>query len=387
MRWIVAIFVALLAGCSTVPLTQVDATSFFNDNLFKPASAATEPGDIFALTDEMKAFMNREIGSSMHGVDRRRALFDALYSRQQLKLEYDSSITRNAAQAFADRSGNCLSLVILTAAFAKQMGVPVQYQNVFSNQTVSRINDIVYVSGHVNLTLTSEQTGSRLADVNIKPMTIDFLPPKDTAGQHVRAIREATIVAMYLNNRAAETFSEGHMDDAYHWARSAIEQDPTLLAAYNTLAVIYLRHGNLREAEQVLRYLVTVGPEDPSPMSNLIVVLDKLGMADESRKWHEKLAKIQLFPPFHFFDIGMQAMRDKDFTKAQEMFAKEVARAPYYHEFHAWLAAADYELDDGDGARKQLELAIQYSTTSADREIYAARLAVLNSSRRNLLRH
>jgi tetratricopeptide (TPR) repeat protein len=387
MRWIVAIFVALLAGCSTVPTTQVEATSFFNDSLFMPASAPTESGDIFAMSDEMRTFMNREIGSSMHGVDRRHALFDALYSKQKLKLEYDSTITRNAAQAFADRSGNCLSLVILTAAFAKQMGVPVQYQNVFSNQTISRINDIIYVSGHVNLSLTSEQTGTRLADVNIKPMTIDFLPPKETAGQHVRVIRETTIVAMYLNNRAAETFSEGRIDDAYHWARSAIEQDPTLLAAYNTLAVIYLHHGNLPQAEQVLRYLVKVEPEDPTPITNLVAVLNKLGLTDESRNWQEKLAKIQLFPPFHYFDIGMQAMHDKDYPKAQEMFAKEITRAPYYHEFHAWLAAADYELGDGDGARKELALAIEYSTTPADRDLYTARLAVINSSRGKLMRH
>jgi tetratricopeptide (TPR) repeat protein len=233
----------------------------------------------------------------------------------------------------------------------------------------------------------NDQTGTRLTDINLRPMTIDFLPPKDTAGQHMRVIREATVIAMYLNNRAAETFSDGHVDDAYHWARSAIEQDPTFLAAYNTLAVIYLRHGNLREAEQVLRYVVALEPEDPSPISNLVLTLDKLGMAEESAQWSEKLKKIQLYPPFYYFDIGLKAMQDKDFAKAKEMFGKEINREPYYHEFHAWLAAADYELGDVVSARKELSLAIEYSTSIAEREVYTARLAVLNSPQSKLLRH
>lgn len=387
MRWIATILVALVAGCASAPMPTQQPAYFFNDNLFGASSAPIEAGDIFALTDEMRAFVNRDIGSSMHGVDRRRALFDALYSKQKLKLEYDSTLTRNAAQAFAERSGNCLSLVILTAAFAKQLGVAVQYQNVFSEQTVSRLNDTIYVNGHVNLTLMSEQTGSRIVDNSHTPMTIDFLPPKDTAGQHLRIIRENTIVAMYMNNRAAETLAHDQVNDAYYWARGAINEDPTFLGAYNTLGVIYLHHDNLREAESIFRYVVTLEPGDPSPMSNLIVVLDKLGMAAESAQWTEKLRKIQLYPPFYYFDIGLKAMQDKDFPKAREMFAKEIDREPYYHEFHAWLGAADYELGDIAPARSELALAIKYSTTATDRDIYTARLKVLNSAQSKLMRH
>jgi tetratricopeptide (TPR) repeat protein len=386
MRWIAVILVALLAACATAPATQ-ETTTFFNDSLFPAPSQPVDASNVFALNDAMRSFIGREVGSSMHGVDRRRTLFDALYNKEKLKLEYDSTITRNAAQAFAERSGNCLSLVILTAAFAKHLDLPVQYQNVFSVQTVSRMNDTIYVSGHVNLILMSQQTGSRLADNNLKPMTIDFLPPKDTAGQHSRVVSENTIVAMYMNNRAAETLAQGQVNDAYYWARGAINEDPTFLGAYNTLGVVYFRHGNLREAERVLRYVVGLGPEDPSPMSNLVLVLDKLGMTDESRQWAEKLKQIQLFPPFHFFDIGMQAMRDKDYAKAKEMFAREINREPYYHEFHAWLGAAYYELGAIVQARKELALAVKYSTSATDRDLYAERLKVLNSPQSKLMRH
>jgi hypothetical protein len=49
----------------------------------------------------------------------RQLLFDALYGNGRLRLDYDSAMTRNATEAFAARSGNCLSLVLMTAAFAR----------------------------------------------------------------------------------------------------------------------------------------------------------------------------------------------------------------------------------------------------------------------------
>ena len=61
------------------------------------------------------------------------------------------------------------------------------------------------------------------------------------------------------------------------------------------------------------------------------------------------------------------------------MFAKEVERAPYYHEFHFWLALSYLGLGDYDKARKQLTLAMENSTTRSDHDLYAAKLDRLTS--------
>ena len=55
---------------------------------------------------------------------------------------------------------------------------------------------------------------------------------------------------MYMSNRAAESLTRNRVDDAYWFARAAISQDPHFLTAYNTLGVVYKRHGNLQEAVQ-----------------------------------------------------------------------------------------------------------------------------------------
>ena len=62
--------------------------------------------------------------------------------------------TRNAGEAFADRQGNCLSLVVMTAAFAKALGLPLQFNQARLDDSWSLQGDLLLASGHVNLTLT-----------------------------------------------------------------------------------------------------------------------------------------------------------------------------------------------------------------------------------------
>lgn len=144
----------------------------------------------------MKQYLSTHIASQFRSKDRQRALIDALYSKNQLKLTYDAEMTRNAPQTFAARAGNCLSLVIMTAAFAKEIGVPIRYQMVLGDAVWSRSGGMYFSISHVNLTLGALQ-GGRIFDNQSAPLTIDFLPGEDIRGQRIRVVTEETIVAMF----------------------------------------------------------------------------------------------------------------------------------------------------------------------------------------------
>src|SRR5439155_1542835 len=72
-------------------------------------------------------------------------------------------------------------------------------------------------------------------------MTIDFLPGAEMRALRTKPIDEQTIVAMYMNNRAAEALVRGRLDDAYWLAREAMRQSPGYRGSYNTLGVVYRR--------------------------------------------------------------------------------------------------------------------------------------------------
>src|SRR4029434_3239483 len=128
------------------------------------------------LSPDMQRYVDTEIASRLKARSRQQALVDALYRKGDLRLEYDSATTRNAAQAFDARAGNCLSLVIMTAAFAKELGLQVEYQSAFLDESWSRSGDMVFRSGHVNVTLGPRTVDPRYS-VDSRTVTIDFLPP------------------------------------------------------------------------------------------------------------------------------------------------------------------------------------------------------------------
>ncbi len=74
-------------------------------------------------------------------------------------------------------------------------------------------------------------------------------------------------------------------------------------------------------------------------------------------------------------------MRAGDHRTAKEMFEKEVERAPYFHEFHFWLGAAHAALGEHDRARAHLAKALQFSSQAADRQLYAAKLERIATTR------
>lgn len=375
--WIGLAISMLLSGCATMP-SQAPAAALFDDALFAAQAESIRPDDVFAPSAPMLRFIESDITAVRGSTGLQRGLFDALYSRGEPWLDYDATTTRNAAEAFAARSGNCLSLVLMTASFARQLGLPVRYQSVVTQEAWSRGQGLDYLNAHVNVTLLDPRRGET-AGASRAEMLIDFLTVPANEVQRVRVLQEATIVAMYMNNRAVELLAQGELDRAYWWAKAAIGQDNHYLGATNTLAVIYKARGMLREAERALRWILAVEPDNIVALDNLLRVLQAQQRDAEAAVVAAHLRELRPIPPFHYYDLGLQALGKLEFAKARDLFLREMRRDANYDKFHASLALAYYGLGDLDGARTQMALAHRNSTTSAERRMYAQMLARLRA--------
>jgi tetratricopeptide (TPR) repeat protein len=373
------IVAALVAGCATAP-PATPPDPLLVDRLFGPPREAIDADEVFALSDAMRRYLEVDIGALLRSEGAQAGLMRAVHEKAQLKLEYDAARTKNAAATFATRTGNCLSLVIMTAALAKELRVPVSYDSAYLEESWSRAGNLLVSSGHVNITLGRRVVDARTARERT-PMTIDFLPPEEVSGLRRREIGEATVVAMYANNRAAEALADGRLDDAYAWAATSVRRDPGFTGAYNTLGVVYLRHGDLAEAERAFTRALAADAKDTRALANLAETYARAGRAADAEATRRRLAAIETHPPFHFFDLGMEAMRRGDWHGAREMFAREVARAGAYHEFHFWLGVADWRLGEEPAAMRQLTLAMKNSLTRDQHRLYAAKLAWLQAHR------
>jgi len=374
----IVVIVLALAGCASAPSQPPDM--ILRDALFDAPSQPIRATDVFAVSPEMKAFLASDVERLVRLKGTRQGLFEALHDKAGLSLDYDSAVTRNAADAFAARKGNCLSLVIMTAAFAKEMRLAARYQNVFTDETWSRNGSFYLSIGHVNVTIRGTRVEPGYGHYDRDEMTIDFLPPADLGSLRYWVIDESTIVAMYMNNRAVEALIAGAVNDAYWWAREALKQDPHFLSASNTLGAVYRAHGNLPEAQRALEYVLAHEPANASAMSNLVTVLAQRGDAVAARQLQARLARIEPTPPFAYFERGLAAMKAGDYRLARDMFAREVDRAAYYHEFRFWLALAYAHLGEMEQARASMAIALENGPTRADRELYAAKLERLRAA-------
>lgn len=371
----------LLAACASVP-RQSAGDSLLQDALFRPPAEPPDAGAALQISPAMQRFVNEDFRRGNGARDAMGWLTRVLSGDGPLALRYDASRTRNAAEAFDGRAGNCMSLVLMTGALARELGIQVRFQEVYIEDTWSRSGDLSLASGHINIALgSSAVTGSRLPGASPDAVVIDFLPSEELRGQRTRAIREETVLAMYMNNRAAELLAQARLDDAYAWARAAILQEPGFLNSYNTLGVIYLHHGNSVEAERSLRHVLQMEPEHTSAMSNLVRALADQGRTNEAQELAAQLAKVDPTPPFYFFDQGVAAMKRGDYASAKQLFTRETRRASYNHEFHFWLALAELGLGHPESARKQLRQALENSTTPQDQALYTAKLDWLKQVR------
>jgi len=372
----------MLAGCASEPVVrQPGPDSMFSDQLFAAPSERISAEDLFAMSPEMRQYLAVELVPGPEQDDVRNMLYQKLYAEGQLKLEYDATMTRNAAQAFAAKSGNCLSLVVLTAAFAKELGVPVRFQTVYLDEDWSRRDGIEFFTTHVNVTL-GVQAGIEKGGGQGTDLTIDFLPPKDFGHHRTRRLAENTVVAMYMNNRAAESLREKPLDRAYWWARAAISQDPGYMPGYNTLGIVYKLHGNLREAQRVFERILELEPENAIAMGNLVMVFNELGMTAQAEALAGRLKAIRPHSPFFYFDQGMEAMNQQDFVAARDLFARQIQRDDSNSQAHFWLGRAYEQLGETKNAAKEISIAIDTSTMGADRKLYVAELARLNAAAR-----
>jgi Flp pilus assembly protein TadD len=381
-RFFTILLLALgVAGCSLAPVAG-DPARFAADRLFAPPSRPIDADRVFAVSEPMRRYIAERIEPMQGTRSRQRALVESLRAKDELKLEYDAAYTRNAAEAFDARTGNCLSLVIMTGAFAHALGVEARYRVVNVEETWARRGDIYFSVGHVNITL-GRRVGAMTARFDdSERFTVDFQPPP----RHVpygrwQEIEEKTVLAMYLNNRAAETFAEGRLDDAYWFAREATVRDPAFVAAYNTLGVIYRRRGLHEEAARVLAWALEREPRNTSVLSNLANAYASLGREGEAAALRERLARLDPEPAFAWFNQGVSAMQRGDYRAARGFFEKELDRSPDYHEFHFWLALALVNLGENEEARRHLKRARETATTREEHDRYAAALQRLPSGR------
>jgi len=188
--WIASscIILALLqTGCASTRVARDPDAALFHDELFAPPAERIDAAAVLAPSPPMLAFIASQVLPQQRQKGRRQALFDALYVGTRPWLDYDATITRNAAQAYDARSGNCLSLVLMTASMARQLDLEVRFQFVYAQESWSRDDVLSYLNRHVGLLM--------LQPPNEDAVRVCFVPPAAGHKRASRAVEQPTLLS------------------------------------------------------------------------------------------------------------------------------------------------------------------------------------------------
>jgi len=365
MRLVIGFTIFILSSCATrgsidpaVQIVEIPSPPIVVDLYTSQTEQPRRLNDIYLLTEVQK----RNFFSAYNSVRYRNLLPNKRISRYIKEELSDFAFhweTLTASDAIATRTGNCLSMAIVTKALADLVNIEIRYELVASPPIYQKAGDVVLVTQHVRtFLLDPKQTLTKgfftLWRGGVK---IDYFPNGDSI--RLRRVEDTEFQTMYYINKAAEALGENADALAFAHLQRNLQIDKTEPQTVNMLAVIHERAGKMEHAEKLYKYGLKYGGDSFVLLNNyhnLLVELNRVQEADEIairlRKYHDP-------NPYKWMELGHKEYAASNFSKAIFYYSKARELAHYLHEPYAGIAKAHYSLGNLSSAKRSLKKAIK----------------------------
>jgi len=347
-----------LAGCSVAPVAPLADAQIWQDAEFKyqPQHVTETLGTLFDLDESVQQGLKTADRRNYSTERRLDQLLSELYDQNGIRLSYATGHSTGAAQTWADRRGDCLSLTILVYAAAKSLGLAPHMQEVRVPVLIDRRDGVDFINGHVNVFVrTHSEISINGRSLQSGGIIIDFDP--QTGSQHMgQSLTEREVLARFYNNRASEYLVQRDDEKAYAYYRSAIAADPNFGPAFANLAQLYQRRGLLQIAEQLLRHAIALQGPSYAPLRAMHELLQAQGRGTEAEYYANLLQRRQALDPYYWLGIGLAALHDRRFESAIRDLEQAASLTTGFEEIHLSLALAYWHSGQREAAQQQLKL-------------------------------
>lgn len=326
--------------------------------------------DIFYLTTEQKEEVLTQVNKRIAlGRPKHVALSEALQSRLSNFTYYGE--TFKAEEGVRLNKGNCMSLAILTGAFAEVIGLEYSFRKINTLPIFDKQNNLILSSSHVQSILYDETFAPEEGFIYIsKPsIVIDYFPDNNNlSGQKVS---KSSLISMYYKNLAADALIDNDLSEAFSLAEKSYQYDRANTAVINLLGVIHRRAGDNRTAENIYKAGMAVDSSNLMLMSNYMVLLKSEQRFAEAELIEQRLEWLDDPNPYQWLE---QAYAAKDNKKAALYFQKALKKAPYLHQAYRGLSKIYLAEGKKMQAKQMLTKALEWSYEVEERKLYKYKL-------------
>ena len=282
--------------------------------------------------------------------------------------------TYNAEMTMRLNSGNCMSLAVLTTAYAKLLGLKFSYREVSTIPIFEKENNLILSSSHVQTVIYDTEF---VEDVDTfylqKPgVVIDYFSNKNN--RVGKSFGESTFVSMYYRNLAADALIENELAKAFILAEKAYAYNKQNIEAINLLAVIHRRAGDDKGAENIYQAGLQIEQSSIALISNYIMLLRKQKRFDEAEVHQEKLDQLDDPNPYHWLEQAYIAEQSHKKNKAIKYYQKALENAPYLNQAYLGLYHIYLERGRLAKAKAMLKNALEWTYEIDQRKQYKYKL-------------
>jgi tetratricopeptide (TPR) repeat protein len=352
-----------LAGCAAPAAAPPASTMVWHDALFdySPTRVTITQEELFALEPALIEKLSDPALKKLSNARKLEAMMSLLYGQEMRRFDYAAGHSTTARQTWVNRRGDCLSLTVLAYAMGRQLDLLPDMQEVKVPPLIDRRGNVDYYNHHVNVLFRrSGPTQTLEGRLSATDMVLDFEPQ---VGSHLRGqfLTDAGILARFYNNLAAEFLAKDQRPQAYAHFKAAIAADAKYAPSYTNLATLYRSAGLLADAERLLRQSIAMSDVPDVPLHLLQQHLEAQGREQEAQAIQTQLQYRRTQDPYYWAALGLQHLREAQFSRAIEALERAQAFSSGFEEVHRLLAVAYWR--DGQRARadQQLSLMAQHN--------------------------
>ena len=369
--------VVLLQACSSSQISaEVKPPLPLLDTSMFTAVAVAQTRDIFYLTDaQQAAFQDYYFAESRAQTPGNIRLFEYLQSYVE-DFSFHAG-TLKASEALTLKTGNCLTLAIVTKALADMVGLEIGFQRVNSAPVYARYADLMTLSSHVRTYVyaPNQAAGPNTIVIRRASVIIDYFPTSSDVSGYM--VSQADFMAMYYQNMAAEAMLEKNYDLAYSLLKQGLSLQHNNPETLNTLAVLLSKVSEQGQAEKLYRYMLDNHVATANVLANYAGMLQTQGRLKEAKVLAAKIEKIEDDNPYRWIDLADKAYNNGDYQLAEKYYKKASQLAPYVHEGQFGLAKSYYQLGQFNLAKAALVQAIEADYRAEHKSLYQAKLHTL----------
>jgi tetratricopeptide (TPR) repeat protein len=329
---------------------------------------AEDTASLMRVTPEMRRFANEATVGEVSVQGKAAALAAALGDADQRHVRYDAEATLTAEQAFLQRRANCLSYTLLFVALAREVEIPVTFNEV----DVPPIWDL----GDDRTSLLYRHINARI-DLLREHRVVDVSGGEYDPGYPQRVIADAAALAQFYNNRAVELRLKRRDADALGYALRALELSPDAAYLWGNLASLYLQDGNPRAARIAVTQALRLDPSSMMGYDTAAQVYEQLGERHLARYFHQRAQDFLEQNPYHHYQLALVALRDGDKDLAYSETRLAIERYSKDARFYFLMAVVLEQMGKDGLASHSMRVAMDLTADPAQQARYKSKFARL----------